>query len=485
MITTMRNLYRYSLLIAAVVTLVLQACSKQYFDELSNNPNQVTTPTLPALLATSTSKAGINSYTVASSIAPYVQYTANPSISAASDIYETIDFTTMWDALYFAMADVTELKKLALTQGSSEYLGVADVLLAYNLILVNDLWGDAPFTEAFNPVNFNPKYDGAQDVYNSSMALIDGAIIELAKTDATLKLAPASDLIYAGDRTKWLKTAYALKARLLIKVSKTSGYNPTEVLSAVTSSYTSNADDAGMAKFVLRNNWATVARNNASLTLGGWLSEQFVNHLNGTAYGLFDPRIRKITDPTSVPGNPAYPAFIGTVNGAGNRINPPNNNTVKDENYISSTSPWTSDTAPLLIVTFAELKFIEAEAALSADKPRAYDAYLAGIAANMDKLLVLAADKNAYLADPRVAVGAENLTIDLIFKEKYIATYLNPEAFNDARRYDYQYKDFTLPENAVLSTFIRRLDYPIGERSKNGINVPASVPRTTNLWWDE
>ena len=89
------------------------------------------------------------------------------------------------------------------------------------------------------------------------------------------------------------------------------------------------------------------------------------------------------------------------------------------------------------------------------------------------------------MAQPTVAVGAAALTKDLIFKEKYIATYLNPEAWNDARRFDYKYKDFTMPVNATLPTFIRRLDYPQGERSKNGGNVPVEVLRTTRLWWDQ
>jgi hypothetical protein len=481
----MHKIYKHSLILITGAALTFQGCSKEYFDELSTNPNQVSEATLPALLSTSTAKAGLNTFTVGNAISPYVQYTAGPVAGGASDIYETIDFTGMWDALYFAMADINELKKQAVKQGSSEYLGVANVLLAYNLMMVNNLWGAAPYSEAFNASNFTPKYDTDQAVYTSTLSLIDEAITELGKTTSTIKLAAASDLIHAGDRTKWLKTAQGLKARLLIKTSKISTFSASSVLTAVGSSYSSNADDAGMATFVLRNNWATVSRNNASLTLGGWLSEQFVDHLNGKTYGLFDPRIKKITDVTVVPGNPSYPQYIGTVNGAGNRTNGSFNNTTKDENYISFNSPWTSDTAPLLIMTFAELKFIEAEAALATDPSRAYTAYLAGIRANMDKLLVPASERDAYLADARVAVGAANLTKDLIFKEKYVATYLNPEAFNDARRYDFKYKDFTLPQNAVLTTFIRRLDYPLGEVSKNGTNVPKGVTRTTKLWWDQ
>lgn len=476
----MQKIIKYTLCSALLATLGLQSCKDSYFDKLSDNPNQVPVATLSTLLATSTYKIGNNNYLIGSIVAPYVQYTANPTANGAGDTYQAIDFSPTWDALYFAMADANEMKKLAITQGSSEYKGVADVIIAYNISLVNDLWGDAPFSEAFNINNLRPKYDKQQDVYNQALALLDEAIVELAKTTSTIKLAPTSDLIYGkttAERANWLKMAYALKARLLNKVSKTSSYNPTAVLAALSNSFTSNADDASMATFKERNPWANVALSNAQQSLGGWLSEQLIDALNGKTFTVFDPRIEKITDKT------INNIYIGTVNGAGNRL--PGANTTKDECYISRNSPWTSDTSPLFIVTYAELKFIEAEAYFDSDKTKSYAAYLAGISANMDKLTISAASRDAYLADPLVAVGAAALTKDLIFKEKYIVTYLNPEAWNDARRFDYKYKDFGLPANNALPAFIRRLDYTQGERSKNGGNVPVDVPRTTKLWWDQ
>jgi hypothetical protein len=477
----MQKIIKYTLCSALIATLGLQSCKDSYFDSLSDNPNQVPVATLSTLLATSTYKAANDNYFIGSIIAPYVQYTANPAANGAGDTYQAIDFTSTWDALYFAMADANEMKKLAVAQSSSEYKGVADVLIAYNLTLVNDLWGDAPFSEAFNINNLTPKYDKQQDVYNQAMALLDEAIVELAKTNATIKLAPTSDLIYGKsttERANWLKMAYALKARLLNKISKTSSYNPTAVLAALSNSFTTNTDDASMATFKERNPWANVALSNSQQSLGGWLSEQLIDALNGASFpGAVDPRLEKITDKT------VNNIYIGTVNGAGNRL--PGANTTRDECYISRNSPWSSDTSPIFIVTFAELKFIEAEAYFNTDKTKAYAAYLAGISANMDKFQVTAANRDAYLANPVVNVGAAALTKDLIFKEKYIATYLNPEAWNDARRFDYKYKDFGMPANAALPTFIRRLDYTQGERSKNGNNVPVDVPRTTRLWWDQ
>ena len=65
--------------------------------------------------------------------------------------------------------------------------------------------------------------------------------------------------------------------------------------------------------------------------------------------------------------------------------------------------------SPALIATYAEQKFIEAEAAFRVDKTRSYQACLEGISAHMEMLGVNSADIEAYLADPAVDVGVETL----------------------------------------------------------------------------
>ncbi|WP_181305150.1 SusD/RagB family nutrient-binding outer membrane lipoprotein [Rufibacter sp. XAAS-G3-1] len=472
----MKKVYRYILPFVVIGGLGLQSCD-DYFD-LNENPNQVSNPSLASLLSTATHKSGATNYSVASITSYFAQHLANPSPSGATDTYEIANYSGTWNSLYLAMADIYDLRKKAVELGNSEYLGVANVLMAYNLAMVTDLFGDAPYSEAFNLSSLAPKYDSQEQLYAETLTLLNEAITELAKADAPVKLDAASDLIYAGNRAKWLKLAYALKARQLNKVSKTASYAPAQVLTAVENSFTSNADDAGMNSFFSRNFWAGVALSNSNNLLGGWLSEQLVDHLNGTTYGFVDPRLSKIASAT------VTNTYIGTINGAGNRGTA--STTLKDESYISLTSPFTSDTSPIFLVTYAELKFVEAEAAFRAnDKARAYTAYLAGISASMDKLGVSATDKAAYLANPAVGVGAANLTLELIFKEKYVTTYLNPEAWNDARRFDYQYKNFTLPANAALTTFIRRVSYPTDEISRNGANVPAVGSLADRLWWDK
>ncbi len=479
----MKHNYLYKSLIAAAMILCVSSCQKGYF-ELYDNPSQVSKPSLPTLQTTVAHRAAINSYSVAATTAYYVQYLAGPAAGGATDTYQPLNMSTTWDALFYTMADTRDFIAIAREEQANHHEGIGNILLAYNLGLASDVWGDIPYTEAANADILRPRYDDQKAVYDTCMVLLDSAINQLSRS-TTVNIQDKYDLIYGQNataksadrlRADWLKAAYSLKARFLLKASKTSSYSAAAVLQAVDNGFASNVDDMGMAVFQLRNNWATVANSNASNTLGGWLSEQLIDHLNGTTYGVFDPRISKITDMT-VNG-----IYIGTVNGAGNR--PPGNNVTKDECYISMNSPWTSPESPILLMTYAELKFIEAEAALAIDPNRAYNAYLEGIRANCEKLQVESDSITRYLSEPTVAVGAGNLTLDLIMKEKYVAMYLNPEAWNDARRYNYAYKDFTLPDNAELAEFIRRQQYPTTEFSENGQNVPV-VTLTQRLWWDQ
>ncbi|NJK84138.1 MAG: SusD/RagB family nutrient-binding outer membrane lipoprotein [Saprospiraceae bacterium] len=91
----------------------------------------------------------------------------------------------------------------------------------------------------------------------------------------------------------------------------------------------------------------------------------------------------------------------------------------------------------------------------------------------------------AYLDAAYPSLTAATLTKDLVMKEKYVAMFLHPEAWVDARRFDYQYKDFTLPANAELNEFIRRVQYPTVEITRNRQNVPIINSLAERLFWDK
>jgi hypothetical protein len=297
----------------------------------------------------------------------------------------------------------------------------------------------------------------------------------LRKTTSALRLGATQDFIHGGNRTNWIRTAYAVKARLLNRLSKKSSYSAANVLSAVDSAYGPTSQEAALRTFAVRNPWAAAARNNAALVLDVWISDNLVKAMDGTRTGIFDPRLRRYTDTTR------FGDYRGTPNGRG-RIG---TGTTRDECYLTINNYYSADNAPLFIATYEEIKMIEAEAALrSNNRTRAYNAYLAAITFQMTKVGVSAADRTTYLSHPNIGVGEANLNLSHIFREKYLVNFLHPESWVDARRFDYAYPGFTLPVGALLNEPIRRVDWPDSERQRNAANTPAVPPLTQKLWFD-
>lgn len=465
----MKNVY------ILLLVCLLPACKKGYLDVNQTNPNLTGKPPINGLLAATTYETGKNIFYAGYITSYYVQQLASPNVGSGSDIYDDVDRSSTWRTLYLAVEDIRQMQALAVERNAYEHIGVAKVLEAFNISMLIDLFGDVPYTQAWNKTIFKPEYDSAKNVYDSCLALLDAGIAAFNLSDPQVRLDASNDLIHGGNKTAWIKTAYALKARLLNRKSKQPDYNPQAILDALSQAYTSNADDAQLTRFENQSPWDSVALRNASANLDGWLSATFVNALNGTTYGVFDPRLPRITDTTR------YGDYRGTVNGAG-RVG---SGTDTGQCYLSLKGFYSGPGAPLLLLTYAEMKFIEAEAYFNTDKAKSYQAYLDGIKANMDKVGVPAAERDAYMADPVVGVGVAGYTKGVLFKEKYIATFLQPETWTDARRFDYQYKDFALPQNALLNTFIRRMGYPTSETSRNGEHVPVVNSLADKLWWDQ
>jgi hypothetical protein len=468
----MRLFIKYTCILLVFVGL---ASCKKYLD-VNKSPNAATRPPINGLLISTTQNTALNVYRAADITSYYVQYLANTSLAGATDTYEPIDASTTWTSLYNNMTDIYDLQKFGEEQGAFKYQGVAKIMMAMNLQLVHNLWGDAPYSDAFTGEVLTPKYDDAKTIYQTCLNLLDEGIALMNKTDPTIDLLTEADLIHHGKADAWVRTAHALKARLLNQLSKTPEYNPTAIFSELAAAYTSAANDAFITTFDVRNPWNQEAVDNAALNLDGWLSKNYVDAMTGATYGIFDPRLPLTASLTK------FGDYRGTRNG-GDRVG---NGTSKEESYIDLNGYYSGESSPLYIITYEEMKFIEAEAAFRTnDLARAYAAYIEGIKANMNKMGVSAAARDTYINHPTVSVGAANLTLALIFKEKYKALFLMPVSWDDARRFDYGYTGFQLPLNVATSTFIRRLVYPTVETTRNSVSVPSVTDVTQKLWWDQ
>lgn len=444
--------------------------------DINDNPNNPTEAPLAGLMVNSTYESSQNTFRMGDIATNYVQYLASPNAASSSDIMEPVSYSGTWGALYNVMTDINDMILQAQAEEANHYEGVGQILMAYNLGMAVDAWGQVPYSEAFNFVTVTPSYDDDAQLYEEVLGLLDAGIANLsAETNASIG---DDDFIYGGNAENWIKFAYMLKARYLNHYSETGSYDPTAVLAAVGNGFDGNEDDAQLEYFAEQfNPWADVAIDNANLFLGGWISEQFIQALDGTTFGVEDPRLPLMVGATD------DGEYVGTVNGAGRGDAPEQG----ARSVLEEGDFYTTRQGPLLLGTYAEQKFIEAEAAFGIDKARSYQAYLDGIRAHMNKIGVESAEIDAYIASPEVSMGVDSFTIDDIFKEKWVAMFLNPEAWVDARRYDYNYEDFDLPENLnpdLNGMFIRRLAYPDSEISRNGSNVP-DVTLLDAIFWDE
>ncbi|WP_375586927.1 SusD/RagB family nutrient-binding outer membrane lipoprotein [Flagellimonas aurea] len=456
--------------IGLALALITVSCDS-YLD-VNENPNNPEDAPISGLMINTTYESGKNIFRVGDITSNYVQYLASPNQASASDTMEPVSHNNTWFNIYNVMTDLTVLIEKAEEQGANHYKGAAQVLMALNLGMGVDIFGDMPFSESFTFETVTPSYDDDEQLYSIIMDFLDEGIANL-QGETTISIGE-DDFIYQGDTIKWIAFANMLKARYMIH---TQG-NMSEILEAVDKGFQSNDDNAKVNFFEQDiNPWADVARDNADLLLGGWISEQFIEALDGTSYPTIDPRLGLMVGTTD------DDTFVGTVNGAG-RGNAPEQgarSTLIEDQY------YTSITSPILIGTYSEQKFIEAEAAFEIDKSRSYQAYLDGITAHMQMLEVPQEEIDAYLADPSVSMGEGAFTLADIFKEKWVALFLHPESWNDARRFDYQYRDMDLPVNLnpdLNGQFIRRLPYPDNEVSRNGQNVP-DVTLLDRIFWDE
>jgi hypothetical protein len=461
-----------------ICTGILMGCDD--YLNINTDPNNPTVVPVKGLMSTNSVRTATNVATLGYYTSYFVQYLAGPNEAGATDTHQEIDPNTRWVAIYNVMSNLSDMEKLADEQGAPNYVGAAKVLKAINLALLVDAWGDVPYSDAFFVQTLKPTFDNGQQLYTEIFMLLTDAITELGKTGSTLSMG-ADDFMFQGNISRWIKAAYALRARYLNHLSKTANYDPDAILAAVQNGLASNADNAKVTYYDnVRNPWGSVAINQAGLILDGWISEQIVQAMDGTTFGVVDPRMGFLFSQTQ------HGTFRGTKNGAGR--DPDVVDLRLDASTLVESTYYANRLSPVLVMTYSEQKFIEAEAYLAKSMlTEAYNAYLAGIAAHMDMIGVSAADRDDYIDDPVVSVGSENITLDLIMKEKYIAMYLHPEAWNDARRYDFQYTDMTVPAflNVDLNgQFSRRLQYPSSEFSRNASNVP-SVTLLDRIWWDQ
>ena len=344
--------------------------------------------------------------------------------------------------------------------GSFYYTGIGKVMMALCLGNITSMWGDVPYSEALRGSEVrSPKFDSQESVYEAIQQLLDDAITDLEQEYDGLK--PASDdIIFKGDINRWIMTAYALKARYYMHLTKRTGdlsFNPSEkALEALENSFISGEDD-----MVYQFGY------NAS-EYNPFYSFSRLNYIRPDNY---------LTTLMLLLGDPRRDAYFQKKFGVATLEN----------------AYYTSPGSPVNMVTYYETKFLEAEARLRINEsdPLADSAFRDAIAANIDLLTHGALDttvRKNYLDTQGSLSGDFEKKLERVIVQKYIAMYATIESWTDYRRTGYP--DIDPNEGCDHNQnpgggIPRRLTYPQTERLYNE-NFPEVLPTLQDrFWWDQ
>lgn len=444
------------ILILATFLVVLTACEQWVDPGLNNDPTKPSDVSLNVLLPTTQSYfaflQGGDIFRFSNMFTQHLTGILRQHSGIYQYTFTESDVDNLWNSLYAdAMQNMNILIEKSKALNSPYYQGMGEIMMALAIGTTTDIWGDVPFSEALKGEdNLTPKYDKQEDIYNKIFELLNSAINNLAASSSNFTPG-GDDLIFKGDKAKWTKAAYSLLARYYLHIQR---YD--DALTALAKAQSSIAEDF-IFYFGTKGNEANPIY-------------QFMEQRGDIAMGAV---LMRIMNDVNDPRLPFYAE--------------------KDDNgqysEESNLGPYYyRSEAPIHFTTFAEMKFIESECKLSkGDKKGAYDAYIDGIKASCARYGVAQADIDAFVENPAIAVGENNINLEKIMTQKYVAMYCTPETWVDWRR-----TNFPALTPIKGSQIPRRFPYAQSERLFNGASLNAAVSDASSpnfifseVWWDK
>ena len=366
-----------------------------------------------------------------------------------------------WDVIYTGVMANARIMLRDYGASSPHYAGITKVLMAMNIGLATDLWGDVPFSEAGFGDNLEPAFESQQSVYTGLQALLNEAIADLSTPEASNTFLPTTDdFIFNGDVMMWIQTANTLKARFANHLSnRDPAGSAAAALAAINAGgMTSSADNCNMVFF------------NSGNSLNQWFAYegQRGGYIRVSATFL-DALVAKSDPRASILfGLDAYGGYSGTPYDQVDSTN---------SSYIGSL--YASEASPVPLVTYVEQLFIEAEANL-----RSGNAAAAATAHNnavKESILFLTGSSDATYEAAYASETAGSISLEKIMTEKNVAMFLQPEGYTDWRRTGFP--AINANPNAALAGIPRRLPTPQQERLYNS-NAVIVTDLLSPVWWD-
>ncbi len=467
--------YIKGIILTAFSITLLNSCQSE-LDEFNNNPNNPSVST-PSLLMAAMEVSTFSTHTsgLMRNTGIFTQHLAGTNIGQMGPIASYIvtegDVNNEWNLIYGTTLMNGHILNRDFAKDYPYYNGIGQVLTAINLGYATDMWGDVPYDEAFRAEQGNkaPKYNTQQEIYARLQTILDDAIINLAKPLASNEKVPEEDdMIFKGDTKQWIKVAYVLKARYALRLTAIEGNVAAQkALDFITlAGMTKNEDDANTlftSESNSLNQWYAFNQVRKNYLKVG---KYFVDYLKNNN----DPRLSsmialtKAPDPLP-PGTVFIPEYIG---------NAPEDQSSVGTSYIGSA--FASASSPIGIVTYAEAKFIEAEARAILGQSGVQTALKDAVTASVTKITGTAPTAGF------LATATADFTVAGIIQQKYIALFLTMEPYNDYRRTGFP--ALVPNQKANIKLIPVRLPTPSDERQYNpNATVVSNV--TSHIWWDK
>jgi hypothetical protein len=261
-----------------------------------------------------------------------------------------------------AASNLEDMISSAEEAGAWHYVGVAHIIKAYGFMLMTDLYGEMPYTEALTNTN-TPKYDTGRTIFKGCLEDLDLGIEYLSKQQDEFAQSLASGDYWAGgDVSKWIKMAYLLKARCLNHLIKKGAgsasdlkYDAQTILDCLAKAEQSNSDnvvikhtdDNGATHDVL--GWDEPVDYSPLYSVIGMNSNYYVtqmlvdNFTNFGGYGVEDPRADHIIPWCRSTKSDTTPEGIVFKNGWRRSVGLDMNTTIRTTGAPYTTS-WNSTT---------------------------------------------------------------------------------------------------------------------------------------------
>lgn len=433
--------------IVVAIAVTISSCKKGYFyPGINDDPTQLQKPVasnlLPGIITSTGYEWGGDASRFTSEFMQQTTGAANQSALASNYNVSADDVDNMWTGGLYGggiMNNDNALIKIADAAGQAHYAAVARILMANALGLTTDLWGDVPYTEAFlGTANLQPHYDTQQSIYATIDKLLSTAITALATSEKTSQ--PGSDdVLYNGDLQKWMRFAHTLRAKMYLHLVKTDASYYDKALAEAALGFTSAGDNAAVpfagSSVTSQNPWYQFNSQRGDIAFTGYIYDLLTANK--------DPRLSVYSDGSG---------GLGDLYGSAN--------------------------SNVYLLSYDELLFIKAEAQFQkGDKVSAAASYNAAVTANLSRTV----NSTTYAA--AVAKTAANITLKDIMVQKYIANFLNPEAWTDWRRTGFP--ELVAPASSALKGALpRSLLYPSGEQRYNS-NAPKNTSMLRRVFWDK